>query len=128
MRIDSPSPDGRNNLFFLHLPQHRFKNICVHTDPLKTTENDRKHCSSYSIHQKRRRRDGACALSLHAVNRQTVDGETKHKKKKMKMARARKPELFVWTGNEVELLLQLTLDYKETKLQERLNIFCGTSM
>ena len=28
--------------------------------------------------------------------------------------------------NEVELLLQLTLNYKVSKLQERLNIFCGT--
>ena len=42
----------------------------------------------------------------YAVNKQTVDRETEHKKKKkMKMATARKPELFVWTGNEVELLL-----------------------
>ena len=39
-------------------------------------------------------------------------------KKKMKMASARKPELFVWTDNEVELLLQLTLDYKVSKLKE----------
>ena len=30
------------------------------------------------------------------------------KKKKMKMASARKPELFVWTVNEAELLLRLT--------------------
>ena len=34
--------------------------------------------------------------------KQTVDGETKHNKKKMKMASARKPESFVWTNNEVE--------------------------
>ena len=57
--------------------------------------------------------------------KQTVDGETKHNKKKMKMASARKPESVVWTGNEVELLLRLTLNYKTSKLQERLNIFCG---
>ena len=34
------------------------------------------------------------------------------------MACARKPESFVWTGNEVKLLLRLTLDYKASKLQE----------
>ena len=28
-----------NNLFFLRHPRRRFKNICVHTDPPKTTEN-----------------------------------------------------------------------------------------
>ena len=39
------------------------------------------------------------------VYKQTVDSETKHNKKKMKMASARKPEAFVWTDNEVELLL-----------------------
>ena len=48
--------------------------------------------------------------------RQTVDGETKHKKKETKMASTRKPELFVWTDNEVELLQRLTLDYKASKL------------
>ena len=74
------------------------------------------------IHQKRRRRDGACAQSLRAVNKQTVDGEKEHKKKKMKMATARKPELFAWTINEVQLLLRLTLDFKASKLQEKLNI------
>ena len=56
-------------------------------------------------HQKWRRRHGACALSLHAVNKQTVDGKTEHNKKKMKMASARKSESLVWTGNEVELQL-----------------------
>ena len=70
------------------------------------------------IHQKWRGRDGACALSLCAVNKQTVEGETKHKKKRMQMARARKPESFVWTDNEVELLLRLSLNYKASKLQE----------
>ena len=64
---------------------------------------------------------------MRTVNKQTVDGETKHNKKKMKMASARKPESFVWTVNEVELLLRLTLNYKVIKLQERLNIFCGTN-
>lgn len=34
------------------------------------------------------------------------------------MANARKPESFVWTDDEVELLLRLPLDYKESKLQE----------
>ena len=57
----------------------------------------------------------------------TVDGETKHIKKKMKIASARKPESFVWTVNEAELLLRLTLNYKASKLQERLNIFCDTN-
>ena len=33
------------------------------------------------------------------------------------MARARKPESFVWIDNEVELL-RLTLDYKASKLHE----------
>ena len=79
------------------------------------------------IHQKRRRRDGACAYSLRAVTKQTVEGETKQNKKKMKMAIARKPESFAWTVNEVELLLRLTLNYKASKFQERLNIFCGTN-
>ena len=57
------------------------------------------------IHQKRRRRDVACALSLRAVNKQAVDGETDHNKKKMKVASARKPESFVWTVNQAKLLL-----------------------
>ena len=55
---------------------------------------------------------------MRAVDKQTVDGETEHKKKKKKMASARKPESFVWTVNEVELLLRLTLNYKASKLQE----------
>ena len=99
-------------------------------DPLKINENGVDVPGPYvalDIHQKRRRRHRACALILHAVNKQTVDGETEHKKKKMKMASARKPESFVWTGNEVELLLRLTLNYKACKLQERLNMFCGTN-
>ena len=79
------------------------------------------------MHQKRRIRHGACALSLHTVNKQTVDRETENNKKKMKMASARKPELLVWTVYEVELLLRLTLNYKASKLQERLDIFCGTN-
>ena len=54
-------------------------------------------------------------VSLRAVNKLTVDRETKHNKKKMKMTSARKPESFVWTDNEVELLLRLTLNYKESK-------------
>ena len=40
----------------------------------------------------------------------------------MKMASSRKPESFVWTDNEVELLLRLTLDYKASS---NLNIFCS---
>ena len=79
------------------------------------------------IHQKQRGRDGAGTLSFGAVNEQTIDEETKHNKKKTKMAAARKPELFVWTVNEVELLLRITLNYKASKLQERLNIFCSTN-
>ena len=65
-----------------------------------------------------------CIKLVKLINKQTVDRETEHKKK-MKMASARKPESFVWPMNEVELLLQLTLNYKASKLQERLNIFCG---
>ena len=62
--------------------------------------------------------------------KQTVDAETEHNKKKIKKASARKPESFVWTVNEVELLLRHTLNYRTCKLQERLNIFCdmNTSM
>ena len=93
--------------------------------PYGSTENDRKRCSSYSRpiggawhSQKWRRRDGACAKSLHAENKQAVEEETEHKKK-TKMASARKPESFVWTNNEVKLLLWLTLNYKASKLQER---------
>ena len=66
-------------------------------------------------------------IKLHAVNEQTVDRETEHNEKKTKMARARKPESFVWIVNEAELLLRLTIDYKESKMQERLNIFCSTN-
>ena len=69
------------------------------------------------IHQKRRRRDGACAESFRSVYKQTVEGENEHNKK-TKMASARKPEAFVWTVNEVKLLLQLTLDCTVSKLQE----------
>ena len=48
--------------------------------------------------------------------KQTVDGETEHNnKKKMKMPSARKPESLVWTDNEDELLLRLTLNYKASK-------------
>ena len=50
-----------------------------------------------------------------ARRKQTVDGETEHNKKKMKMASARKPESFVWSDNEDELLLRLTLNYKASK-------------
>ena len=46
----------------------------------------------------------------------------------MKVANARKPESFVWTVNEAELLLRLTLNYMGSKLLERHNIFCGTNM
>ena len=57
-----------------------------------------------------RRRDGACTLNLHAVYKQTVEGESENKKKKKtKMASSRKPDAFVWTVNEVELLLRLAL-------------------
>ena len=58
--------------------------------------------------------------------KQTVDKETEHNKK-MKIASTRKPESFVWTSNDVELLLRLTLNDKASKFQERLNIFCGTN-
>ena len=114
-------------------PSTRTKTI-FYLRPDESTENDQKCCSSDSslyvapgIHQKQTRGDGACTLSLRAVNKQTIDGETKHSKKKMKMASARKPESFMWTVNEVELLLGLTLNYKASKLQERFNIFCGTT-
>ena len=63
---------------------------------------------------------------MRTVNKQTLDGETEHNKK-MKMASGRKLESFVWTSNEVELLLGLTLNYKVRKLKESLNIFCGTN-
>ena len=99
--IQGPSTRTKQS-FFPPSPSASFQEYLC---PDGSTENDRKRCSSYSslqvaldIHQKRRRRDRACALSLHAVNKQTVDGETEHKKKKMKMASARKPESFVWTG------------------------------
>ena len=72
-------------IFFSVFPWYRFKNICVHTDSLKTTQKAVVHIpgllAELEIHQKRRRREGACALSRLAVNRQRVDGETKHKKK-----------------------------------------------
>ena len=47
-----------------------------------------------------------------------VEGETERNKKKTKMGSVRKPASFVWTDNEVELLLRLTLNYKASKLQE----------
>ena len=65
--------------------------------------------------EKKRRR---MPIKLARCNKQTVDGETEHNEKKTKMASARKPESFVWTDNEVELLLRLTLDNKASKLQE----------
>ena len=37
----------------------------------------------------------------------------------MKVASSRKPESFVWTVNEIKLLLRLTLNCKSGKLQER---------
>ena len=36
--------------------------------------------------------------------RRKKERETEYKKKKAKIAKARKPETFVWTDNEVELL------------------------
>ena len=36
-----------NNLFLLRFPRHHFKNICVHMDPLKTTENAVVHIPAY---------------------------------------------------------------------------------
>ena len=60
------------------------------------------------------------AWTLHVVNKQTVDGETECNKKKTKMARTRKPESFVWTDNEVVLLLPLSLNYKASKLSQLL--------
>ena len=46
---------------------------------------------------------------MRAVYKQAIEREFENKKK-TKMAGTRKPEAFVWTVNEVELLLQLTLD------------------
>ena len=66
------------------------------------------------------------ACTLYTVCIQTVYGENEHNKK-MKMATARKPELFVLTVNEVKLLLRLTLKYNLSEVQERLNIFCSTA-
>ena len=60
--------------------------------------------------------------------KQTVDGETEHNMKKTKMATARKPESLVWTDNDVELLLWLTLNYKVSKLQERWTQACSPPM
>lgn len=37
--VKGTSRRAKTTFFFLHLPRHRFKNICVHTDPLKMTEN-----------------------------------------------------------------------------------------
>ena len=109
----------QNDLFFfLHLRLHRFKNICVHTDPLKTTQNAVVHIPGLEVALTIHQGDGACALSLNAVYKQTVEGESENKKKETKMASARKPEAFVWTVNEVKLLLRLTLDYKASKLQD----------
>ena len=113
-----------------HIPKQSFfppsftASFQEYLHPDGSSENDSKRCSSYSRliggtwnKKKQSWRDRACALSLHAVNKQTVDKETKHNKKKMKMACARKPESFVCTDNEFELL-QLTLDYKASMLQE----------
>ena len=78
------------------------------------------------IHQKTEKKRWSMRMKpARCVNRQTVNGETKHNKKKTKMASARKPESFVWTDNEVELLLRLTLDYKASKLQETLTQACS---
>ena len=61
---------GENDLFFLHLPRHRFKNICIHINDQKRCSSDSRPLGGAWHHQKRRRRDGACALSLRVVNRQ----------------------------------------------------------
>ena len=92
------------------LPQHCFKDICIQTDPLKRPIGGM--WNSPKAEKKRRN------MHMKLVYKQTIDRETVHNKKKTKMACARKPELFVWTDNEVQLLLWLTLDYKASKLQE----------
>ena len=92
------------------LPQHCFKDICIQTDPLKRPIGGM--WNSPKAEKKRRN------MHMKLVYKQTIDRETVHNKKKTKMASARKPELFVWTDNEVQLLLWLTLDYKASKLQE----------
>ena len=102
--------------------------VRIFASTLKTTKNTIVHIpgllAALDIHQKRRRSLGAYELSLRAVNKQTVNGETEHNKK-IKMASTRKPESFVWTDNEVKLLLQLTLNYntcafsKKKTLSER---------
>ena len=63
-----PRPQGRKQSFFLRLPGHGFKNICVHMDPLKIPK-----MLALDIHQKRRRRHGACAESFRSVYKQTVE-------------------------------------------------------
>ena len=55
--------------------------------------------------------------------KQTVDGETEEEEDENGECK----ETFVWADNEVELLLRPTLNYKESKLQDRLNIFCSTN-
>ena len=95
-----------------------------HLHPNRSTVNDSTCCSSYSRpigsawnspKTEKKRRHMHIKL---AHCKQTVNRETKHNKKKMKMASTRKPEAFVWTDNEAELLLRLMLDYKASKLQE----------
>ena len=79
-------------------------------NPLKTTQHALVHIPTYRWLLKFTKN------SLCTVYKQTVEEETKHKKKKTKMASARKPESFVWTDNEVELL-QLALDYRASTAQ-----------
>ena len=77
------------------------------------------------IQQRRGSRDGACALSLCSLYKQPADSESELQEEDDNES-TRKPESFVWTVNEVKLL-QLTLNCKASKLQERLNIFCSTN-
>ena len=88
-----PVHTGENNLFCLRLPRHRLKNICVHTAPLKTTENDVVHnpgggsWHSPKTHKKTQSMRRKLSLCIQTDSR----GETKHNKKKTTMACTGRP-------------------------------------
>ena len=90
-----------------------------------STENERKGCSSYSrpidgawhspkMEKKTQSKRREFSLCIQTDCR----GESEHNNNKTTMVCTGRTGFFVWTDNEVEMLLRLTLDYKASKFQE----------
>ena len=65
--IQAPSTRAKKQSFFFCLPRHCFKNICVQTDPLKTTENTVVHIPAYRCHLTFREEDTEHARKAFAL-------------------------------------------------------------